>query len=69
VMLTSWESYIIRTYWILFMKMMLLLINKEPEWLYTQDTEIIGTLVHALAYHLTTYQWTAVSVRISTSYW
>jgi hypothetical protein len=29
--------------------------------LYTQD--ITGTLVHALAYHLTTYQWTAVSVR------
>jgi hypothetical protein len=29
-----------------------------------QDTEIIqGTLVHALAYHLTTYQWTAVSVQ------
>jgi 23S rRNA pseudouridine1911/1915/1917 synthase len=32
----------------------LLMINKEPEWLYTQD--ITGTLVHALAYHLTTYQ-------------
>jgi 23S rRNA pseudouridine1911/1915/1917 synthase len=35
----------------------LLMINKEPGMVVHQDTEIIqGTLVHALAYHLTTYQ-------------